>query len=95
MPWELRAKVEAIEILDANGGVMVQDVRGDLVLSDISSSHMAKFKWSAALYHIFVKTRGAEIGYTWHRPHLGHLALDRRKRSDLIWLVVLIVSLFS
>ena len=74
---------------------MAQDVRGDLVLSDISSSHMTKFKWSTALYHVFVKPRGAEIGYAWHWPHLGHLAFDRRERCDLIWLVILVVRNIS
>lgn len=83
----LRAKVQTIEVLVRNWGIMIHNIGRDTVFCNITTSHMAQLELSFAGHHIFVEARRAQIGYTWHSSLLFELLFDRWQSCHLVGLV--------
>ena len=86
MAWQLRAKVESVEVLDYHRRVVIHDVGGDLVLGDVASCHVPELEALAIAYQIVVETRGAEIGDPRHWLHCSKPSVDWRQSCHLVGL---------
>ena len=86
MAWQLRAKVESVEVLDHHRRVVIHDIGGDPVLGDVASCHMPELEGLAIAHQVIIETRSAEIGDAWHRLHRPESSVDWRQSSYMVGL---------
>ena len=59
MTGQLWSKVEGVKILHNYRGVMVHDVGGNLVLSDVSSCHVPELESLSVSYQVVIESRSS------------------------------------
>jgi len=91
----LRAQVQAIEVLLSNWRVVVQDIVRYSIFSDIPPGHVATLELLPALDELLIQARGCQVGNARHWPHSFHLPSGWRQGRLLIGLVLLKVHHFS